>query len=162
VPPLPPATAGGRGAQDDKWCAPFAYKQRAGLGCGGADKWTVEPVGPFPQRWDWEGPGNIYCSGGRFCPNTTTMLECEAGHSCKAGSSAMARCPLLLGCPAGSEAPTDNWLGFALDGALFALLWLLWQATQLYSQLMRRLGSKERLRITLNSDTYAPEVGACP
>lgn len=46
----------------DKWCAPYAYKMRPELGCGGADKWTIEPVEPFPRRWDWWS-GNIYCNG---------------------------------------------------------------------------------------------------
>jgi hypothetical protein len=46
----------------DKWCAPYAYKMRPELGCGGADKWSVEPTEPFPRRWDWFS-GNIYCNG---------------------------------------------------------------------------------------------------
>jgi hypothetical protein len=39
----------------DKWCAPYGYKMRAELGCGGADKWTLQPNGAFPMHWFWEG-----------------------------------------------------------------------------------------------------------
>lgn len=97
-------------------------------------------------------------AGGKYCPDTTSMLDCQPGHFCKSGSSKMLPCPPLLGCPANTESPTDNWLGFALDGALFLLLALTWQATQLYNQLMRRLSSKERMKILWNSKAIAPEV----
>jgi len=97
-------------------------------------------------------------AGGKYCPDTTSMLDCQPGHFCKSGSSKMMPCPPLLGCPANTESPTDNWLGFALDGVLFLLLALTWQATQLYNQLMRRLSSRERMKILWNSRTIAPEV----
>jgi hypothetical protein len=50
----------------DKWCAPYAYKMRPALGCGGADKWTLEPNEPFPRRGDW-------WSGNVFCPVSATL-----------------------------------------------------------------------------------------
>ena len=60
-----------------RWCAPYAYKQRGGLPCGGADKWSVVPEGAFPHDpWGW--PGNIYCEGGRFCPTSTAVQVGEA------------------------------------------------------------------------------------
>eukprot|EP00878_Enallax_costatus_P043376 GHUV01051335.1.p2 GENE.GHUV01051335.1~~GHUV01051335.1.p2 ORF type:complete len:124 (-),score=3.71 GHUV01051335.1:529-900(-) len=34
--------------QTDKWCAPYSYKMRKSLGCGGAHKWTVHPERAFP------------------------------------------------------------------------------------------------------------------
>ena len=34
----------GKGAASSHWCAPYAYKQREGLPCGGADKWSIVPV----------------------------------------------------------------------------------------------------------------------
>lgn len=52
----------GQQQPSDKWCAPYAYKLRPELGCGGADKWSVEPQEPFPRRSDWFS-GNIYCNG---------------------------------------------------------------------------------------------------
>jgi len=56
-----------------RWCAPYAYKERVGLGCGGADKWTVEPAGSaFPgTKWD-AGSGSIFCDPGFFCHNSTS------------------------------------------------------------------------------------------
>jgi len=57
---VPPQQATG-----DKWCAPYAYKMRPELGCGGADKWRIEPSEPFPRRWDWFS-GNIFCQGKTF------------------------------------------------------------------------------------------------
>jgi len=40
-------------------CAPYAYKLRPGLGCGGADKWTIQPEDSFPRVW-WEaGSGGV-------------------------------------------------------------------------------------------------------
>ncbi len=59
-----------------RWCAPYAYKQRPGLGCGGADKWTAEPsANAFPTTpWD-AGSGSIFCDAGFFCPNTTAKAR---------------------------------------------------------------------------------------
>lgn len=68
---------------DARWCAPYAYKERLSLGCGGADRWTVVPSDPFPGTWWWAGSGSIFCEGGRYCPNTTTMLDCTQGHFCR-------------------------------------------------------------------------------
>lgn len=52
---------------DAQWCAPYAYKGRQDLGCGGADKWRIVPGSAFPlERWE-EGSGSIYwwgCCGG--------------------------------------------------------------------------------------------------
>lgn len=60
-----------------RWCSPYAYKERASTGCGGADKWTIVPASPFPHYDNWvNGSGNLYCSGGQFCPNTTSRLVC--------------------------------------------------------------------------------------
>lgn len=54
---------------DAQWCAPYAYKGRQDLGCGGADKWRIIPGSAFPlERWE-EGSGSIYwwgcCCAGR-------------------------------------------------------------------------------------------------
>lgn len=103
----------------------------------------------------------VAAAGGRYCPNTTAMLDCPEGHSCKVGSSKVTACPPLLGCPAHTEAPLNNWLGFALDGAMFLLLALTWQAMQLYNQIMRRLSRRERMKVMWNSRTNVPEVRAC-
>jgi hypothetical protein len=101
---------------------------------------------------------HVCLQGGRYCPNTTAMLDCQAGHFCKSGSSKMQECPPLLGCPPGTESPTDNKLGFALNACLFLLLAITWQATQLYSSLMRRLSRRERMKVMWNSKTSSPEV----
>eukprot|EP00775_Hariotina_reticulata_P010763 gene10763-10919_t len=131
----------------DKWCAPYAYKLRPALGCGGADKWTIQPEDSFPRVW-WEaGSGSIYCDGGSYCPNPLQRLPCKEGHFCKRGSSRMTACPALASCPAGTETPTDNWLGFVLDGCLFLLLGLLWNVSQMYNHVMRRLSSRERVKV---------------
>jgi hypothetical protein len=60
----------------DKWCAPYAYKMRPELGCGGADKWTIEPVEPFPRRWDWFS-GNIFCNGEQRRQQVLFALCCQ-------------------------------------------------------------------------------------
>jgi hypothetical protein len=86
------------------------------------------------------------------------MLDCPPGHFCKAGSSKATLCPPLLGCPANTETPTDNLLGVVLNGAMFLLLALTWQAMQLYQQLMRRLSRRERMKVMWNRQKNAPEV----
>eukprot|EP00879_Flechtneria_rotunda_P031195 GHRR01034055.1.p1 GENE.GHRR01034055.1~~GHRR01034055.1.p1 ORF type:complete len:597 (+),score=153.10 GHRR01034055.1:108-1898(+) len=131
----------------DKWCAPYAYKMRPALGCGGADKWTIQPSGAFPTEGWYAGSGSLYCEGGSYCPDPTTKLPCKEGYYCKQGSSKMTACPPLVSCPTGTEAPTDNWLGLVLDGCMFLLLGLLWHISQVYNRLMRRLSNRERVRI---------------
>jgi hypothetical protein len=74
----------------------------------------------------------------------------------------MSPCPPLLGCPAKTESPTDNWLGFAVDAAMFLLLVIMWQATRLYNRLMRRLNHKERMRLMWTIKSIAPEVRWSP
>lgn len=91
--------------------------------------------------------GNIYCDGGYYCPDPLTKLPCTEGHFCKQGSDSMTACPALVKCPAGTETPTDNYAGLILDGAFFLLLATLWHASHLYNRLVRRLASKERVRI---------------
>ena len=48
------------GPEQQQWCAPYAYKQRSALGCGGADKWRIVPGGAFPTAWWPAGSGSIY------------------------------------------------------------------------------------------------------
>ncbi|KAF6254331.1 hypothetical protein COO60DRAFT_1703369 [Scenedesmus sp. NREL 46B-D3] len=108
-PDIPKPLAG----NTDKWCAPYGYKMRSQLGCGGADKWTVQPTGAFPMHWYWEG-----------------------------GS--------------GTETPTDNYIGFVLDGCLFLLLALMWHVSKVYNALVRRLSSRERVRVMWHK--MAPQV----
>lgn len=45
---------------DAQWCAPYAYKARQDLGCGGADKWRIVPGSAFPLEPWGEGSGSIY------------------------------------------------------------------------------------------------------
>lgn len=60
--PPPPYRSTHPGGQQDLWCAPYAYKRRAGLPCGGADKWAVIPPElAFPvSNWD-NGTGSVFC-----------------------------------------------------------------------------------------------------
>lgn len=59
-----------------RWCAPYAYKEREDVGCGGADKWTVEPATTAFPLTKWKaGSGTIYCDPGYFCPNTTSQVR---------------------------------------------------------------------------------------
>lgn len=53
----------------DKWCAPYSYKLRNDLGCGGADKWTVHPEGAFPLVW-WPAGSGEYPSLWRCAKHT--------------------------------------------------------------------------------------------
>jgi hypothetical protein len=81
---LPPELQPPR-AQDqpaaDKWCAPYAYKMRPALGCGGGDKWTLEPNEPFPRRGDWWS-GNVFCPVSAF-----TAAQRESQTACMASAS---------------------------------------------------------------------------
>jgi hypothetical protein len=63
----------------DKWCAPYGYKMRSQLGCGGADKWTVQPNGAFPMHWFWEG--------GTGDEPTSSRMVCFGSCCCLARSS---------------------------------------------------------------------------
>lgn len=47
----------------NRWCAPFADKERVQLGCGGADNWTVEPISLSFNRTD----GSLLVSFDRWC-----------------------------------------------------------------------------------------------
>ena len=67
----------------DKWCSPYAYKERKDVGCGGADKWPVDPVPAFPNMHWSKGSGSIFCDGGYFCTDTVTKKICARGHFCK-------------------------------------------------------------------------------
>ena len=60
-----------------RWCAPYAYKERKPLGCGGADKWPFEASAAFPGvRWE-AGSGSIFCDAGFYCPNVTSQASCR-------------------------------------------------------------------------------------
>lgn len=91
--------------------------------------------------------GNLYCDGGNYCPDPVTRKTCTEGHFCKQGSSKLTACPALASCPAGTDTPQDNYLGFVLDGCLFALLAVMYNLSQLYHRIMRRLNRRERVRI---------------
>lgn len=94
------------------WCAPYAYKRRAGLGCGGADKWgIVPPEHAFPVA-DWsEGTGSVYCRGGSYCPTTLRSVPCPARHFCRQGTTEPEACPPGAVCPPGTEIFDDNFTG---------------------------------------------------
>ncbi|KAK9815422.1 hypothetical protein WJX72_003407 [[Myrmecia] bisecta] len=131
----------------NRWCAPYAYKERAELGCGGADKWTIVPEGAFPGVGWAAGSGNLYCDGGTYCPNSTFQFPCPEGYYCKRGSSSMQRCPPLMKCGARAEIPDENYSGVIMDACLFLGLWLLWHLSRWYNRMMRRMNLKERLRM---------------
>lgn len=136
---------------DAQWCAPYAYKLRPELGCGGADKWRIVPGSAFPAaQWD-DGSGSIYCNGGHFCPNTTAMLSCPPGHFCRQGSTEPDRCPPGVACPAFTEIPENNLNGVTVDALLFGLLWLSWLVSRQYNRVLQRLSKRERLKITWGS-----------
>lgn len=133
---------------DAQWCAPYAYKARQDLGCGGADKWRIVPGSAFPLEPWGEGSGSIYCDGGRYCPNTTAMQGCPPGHFCRQGSTEPSRCPPGVACPAGTEIPDQNYTGVTVDALLFGVLWLAWLTSRQYNRVLQRLSRKERIRIT--------------
>ena len=57
-----------------RWCAPYAYKEKEGVGCGGADKWHIVPEGAFPGWIPWRaGGGDIWCPDSHYCPTATSM-----------------------------------------------------------------------------------------
>ncbi|KAL4449383.1 hypothetical protein ABPG77_007027 [Micractinium sp. CCAP 211/92] len=133
---------------DAQWCAPYAYKGRQDLGCGGADKWRIIPGSAFPlERWE-EGSGSIYCDGGSYCPNTTAMHGCPPGQFCRQGSTEPSRCPPGVACPAGTEIPDQNYTGVTVDALLFGVLWLAWLTSRQYNRVLQRLSRRERIRIT--------------
>ncbi|KAK9813958.1 hypothetical protein WJX73_006860 [Symbiochloris irregularis] len=143
-------------AQETSWCAPYAYRERSGIGCGGADKWTIIPVAPYPGRntwWDF-GSGNLFCNGGWFCPNTTTRLPCPEGYFCRRGSESYQRCPPLMKCPQYTEVPDENHAGFTMDACLFFGLWLLWQVSTWYNDMIKRMSLRTRLKITAAPSEY--------
>ncbi|KAL4448129.1 hypothetical protein ABPG75_005348 [Micractinium tetrahymenae] len=133
---------------DAQWCAPYAYKGRQDLGCGGADKWRIIPGSAFPlDGWE-QGSGSIYCDGGHFCPNTTSMLGCPPGQFCRQGSTEPSRCPPGVACPAATEIPDQNYTGVTVDALLFGVLWLAWLTSRQYNRVLQRLSRRERIRIT--------------
>ncbi|KAL6776445.1 hypothetical protein ACKKBG_A21155 [Auxenochlorella protothecoides x Auxenochlorella symbiontica] len=149
APPPPPYRTGHPGEDPDMWCAPYAYKRRAGLGCGGADKWgIVPPEHAFPVA-DWsEGTGSVYCRGGSYCPTTLRSVPCPARHFCRQGTTEPEACPPGAVCPPGTEIFDDNFTGFTIDFLLILVLCIVWQLSQWYRALMRRLSSMERLAVT--------------
>ncbi|KAL4853041.1 ABC transporter G family member 28 [Chlorella vulgaris] len=154
--PAPPPDAykssAGKQAQ---WCAPYGYKERPELGCGGADKWRIIPGSAFPiARWA-AGSGSIYCDGGQYCPNTTTSLGCPRGHFCRQGEWEPARCPPGATCPPNTEVFEANYTGVTVDALLFGLLWLAWLCSQQYNRVLLQLSQRERLKITWGA---APQI----
>lgn len=128
------------------WCAPYAYKVREGQ-CGGADKWTVMPVKPFP-RGEWKyGTGSLYCPKGSYCPNTTvTPALCPSNHHCREGSVAPTWCPPLVKCEEGAELPQANFMGLVIVAAVFLVLLLLWQVCRLHTLWLRSTSKHEEKR----------------
>lgn len=130
------------------WCAPFAYKRRMDLPCGGADTWSIIPQDAFPGVESWKyGSGNMYCPKRYFCPNTTTKLACPRGHYCKQGSVAPQPCPIGSFCPEKTEVPLSNYGGVSADVLLLLLLAIIWFVSKQYSQIMSNITHQDRLRI---------------
>lgn len=130
------------------WCAPFAYKRRMDLPCGGADTWSIIPQDAFPGVESWKyGSGNMYCPKRYFCPNTTTKIACPRGHYCKQGSTAPQPCPLGSFCPDKTEVPLSNYGGVSADVLLLSLLAMIWFVSKQYSQIMCSITHQDRLRI---------------
>lgn len=48
--------------------------------------------------------------------------------------------------------------GITVDAFLFAGLWLLWQASRWYNRVLRKLGTRERLRVTWLLGKGQPEI----
>jgi ABC-type multidrug transport system ATPase subunit len=69
--------------------------QQSGIRCGGA-------------------PTHQLCKKGHYCPNVLQQVKCPAGAFCREGSVEPQTCPLLTTCPAGTAAPTDNFVGLLL------------------------------------------------
>ncbi|PSC68046.1 ABC transporter G family member 28-like [Micractinium conductrix] len=158
--PPPDKFKGKGGAADASWCAPYAYKQRPDLGCGGADKWRIIPGAAFPAtRWQ-AGSGGIYCDGGSYCPNTTSSERCPEGHFCRQGSVEPHRCPPGVACPEGTELPEQNYTGVTVDAALLCMLWLVLFLSRQYSRVLQHLSQKERLRIIWGAQPRITVVSA--
>lgn len=138
---------------EDLWCAPYAYRMRnaGGMGCGGADRWTIVPKQAFPlAHWDLPndgGSGNLYCDGGWYCPNTTSKIRCPRGHFCRQGSIQPERCPPGSRCPELTDVPLGNYGGFAADLFLLGILAVMWGISAYFREVMQRVGPHERVTI---------------
>lgn len=131
------------------WCAPYAYKKRPSLPCGGADKWSILPEAAFPGVEWLNGSGSMYCPAGNYCPNTTSQILCPRGYFCRQGSEQPKRCPPGSFCKSGTEVPLKNYGGFSADIMLLLIVTLLWIATWHYNEIARKLKSDERIQIVL-------------
>ena len=52
--------------------------------------------------------------------------------------------------------------GVTVDALLFGLLWLAWMVTRQYNRLLRRLGARERVKITWSAAPAIQVVQAAP
>ena len=69
------------------------------MGCGGADKWTVEPAATaFPLTKWASGSGTIFCDPGHFCPNATVQVTSPPGPS-SLTLSGHKKLPSVIVCP---------------------------------------------------------------
>lgn len=125
------------------WCAPYAYRRRPHLGCGGADRWAVIPQTAFPSTKWAAGSGNLYCPPGYYCPNTTHAIQCPQGRFCRQGTSSPERCPPGALCGPGTDVPINNYGGAAADAALLGVLAVLWWAST-YKQTLRRMKDRDQ------------------
>lgn len=149
------------------WCAPYAYRVRSHLGCGGADRWTLIPEPAFPG-FDWEaGSGGIYCNGGSYCPNTTSTVQCPRKRFCRRGTVYPERCPIGANCyQSGIEIPSENYTGISIDILLIILVGIIWQASSLVGNLVvrRRKSVAEAQKRQLTggeaSNEYTPLLAA--
>ena len=149
LPPKPFQNSHRRGSRG-LWCAPYAYKERPQLSCGGADKWTIIPANEaFPGTpWD-SGTGNLYCKPRYYCPNTTgNPVPCPRGKFCRRGSTEPVRCAPGALCPPLTEVPISNYGGVTADALLLCMLGVLWWASSLRRRMLVRLAPKERLKVT--------------
>ncbi len=148
-PELPPPPFQNSQRSGSRWCAPYAYRERPEIGCGGADRWSIVPSEKAFPGTSWEaGTGSIYCKPRYYCLNTTTApIPCPRGRFCRQGSTEPAHCPPGAWCPPLIEVPLSNFGGVTADALLLCVLGMLWWANNLKRRMLVRLGPRERLKI---------------
>ncbi|KAJ0089186.1 hypothetical protein Patl1_32135 [Pistacia atlantica] len=120
-------------------CDPYSYQVPTGKPnhtCGGAHIWA-----------DIES-SDLFCSPGSYCPTTTRIVPCSAGHYCRRGSVSQEPCFKLATCNSNTENQNIHAYGVMLLVALITLLLILYNwSDQVLSTRERRLAKRREAAV---------------
>ncbi|KAL4341072.1 hypothetical protein GQ457_08G000810 [Hibiscus cannabinus] len=102
-------------------CDPYNYQLPPGNPdhkCGGADTWA-----------DVMSSGEMFCSGGSYCPSTIQKIPCSKGYYCRTGSTSQLSCFRFATCNPKSENQNITAYGIMLFAGLGFLIVIIYNCS---------------------------------